>query len=197
MTESQKRIKGLEVEVRRFKRDAMVRGENRDPTVEEGHMAGVQGLKQMGLMPMHLPDNQMILPRQQLPNDAERKKLKEQLCGTGVMGDVTRSHELQSEEGKVDLVCQGCGEKSKVKSSKYVKSNISIKKQEQWPHMNVMRKYVKRGTFDQMDFETFVAGETHVIFNMQDQVEAMGRLRVLCKVAHWTCRCHDWSLIRS
>ena len=42
---------------------------------------------------------------------------------------------------------------AKVKSGKYARSNINIKIQEQWPHLNVLRKYTRRTSFEQLDFE--------------------------------------------
>ena len=94
--------------------------------------------------------------------------------------------------------CSSCsgGEKTNIKSGKYVKTNINIKVQEQWPHMNILRKYCKRSTFDQLDFEAFVAGETHIICGMVDQYAAKCRLEFLMKVAHWVCRCRDWPTVR-
>ena len=100
----------------------------------------------------------------------------------------------QMHGGQVD--CFACvGEKSKLKSGKFVKTNIDIKKQEQWPHLNVLRKYTKKCTFDNMDFELFVAGETRVILNMAEEDEGRGRLKLLCRLAHWLCKCRDWSLV--
>ena len=42
----------------------------------------------------------------------------------------------------------------------------------------------------------FVAGETRIISNVRDGEERRGRLNVLCKLAHWLCRCKDWGLVR-
>ena len=195
MTATQRRIKELEMEVRKYKREAMVKGENRAAV---SGVLGIQQLKKMGLMPTHLPDNQMVAPKQSRPpTEKERLKLREQLEG-GVAGDVNNQPMLESEAGKPDaMVCSGCGEKQKIKSVKYAKNNISLKKQEQWPHLNVMRKYMRRTTFDQLEFEAFVAGETRIIYSMEDQMEAMGRLQFLCRLTHWLCRCRDWGLVRS
>lgn len=65
--------------------------------------------------------------------------------------------------------------------------------------MNALRQYVKRTTFDAMEFDLFVAGETRIILAMmhKDQGRAMGRLKVLCKISHWLCRCKDWSSVRT
>ena len=95
-------------------------------------------------------------------------------------------------------MCTGCNmDRSKVvKSGKYVKTNIDIKVQEQWLHMNVMKKYSKRVMFDMLEFDAFVAGETRTISQMEDKNAAYGRLQVLCKMAHWLCRSKDWPLIR-
>ena len=86
-------------------------------------------------------------------------------------------------------------EKTKLKLGKFVKTNIDIKKQEQWLHVNVLRKYMHKCSFDNMEFEMFIAGETRVILNKGDNSEAHGRLQFLCKLAHWMCRCRDWGLV--
>ena len=62
--------------------------------------------------------------------------------------------------------------------------------------MSVLRKYCKRTSFDQLDFEAFVAGETHTILQTQDYRTAVGRLGFLSKIAHWQCRSRDWGLIK-
>lgn len=50
-----------------------------------------------------------------------------------------------------------------------------------------------------MDFDAYVAGETRIILSMmaRDQQRATGRLKVLCKIAHWFCHSKDWSSIRN
>ena len=83
-----------------------------------------------------------------------------------------------------------------MKSGKYVKTNVNIKVQEQWPHMNVMRKYSRRVVFDALEFDAFVAGEMKTILQMGDRQAAQRRLEFLCKIAHWQCRAKDWTLIR-
>ena len=83
------------------------------------------------------------------------------------------------------------GDKSKLKSGKYAKTNINIKIQEQWPHMNTMRKYCKHTSFDQMEFDAFVAGETRVILGCEDDSIAQACLDFLSRVAHWVCRSKD------
>ena len=105
---------------------------------------------------------------------------------------------METELGKQKFIgeCGACGEKSKLKSGKFAKTNIGIKKQEQWPHLNVWRKYAKKCAFDSLDFELFVAGETRIICNMEDDSSREGRLSVLCKLSHWLCRSWDWTLIR-
>lgn len=60
----------------------------------------------------------------------------------------------------------------------------------------MLRKYTKKSTFDNMDFEMFVVGETCIIGNMVDGGDRDGRPRLLSKLAHWMCRCRDWPLVR-
>ena len=106
-------------------------------------------------------------------------------------------HNFQDHEEPIQC---GCGSmKQKVKSGKFVKSNPNIIKPELWPHNMVSKKYAKRTTFEGLDFELFVAGESKIIYNMlsTDVVEAAGRLRVLMLLAHWMCRCRDWVPLRN
>ena len=94
----------------------------------------------------------------------------------------------------------------KIKSGKYAKSSNRIVKQETWPHNAVSRRYVKRGSFDSMDFDTFVAGESKIIYSMlysaqrenksEEVNQGMGRLRVLTLMSHWMCKCKNWNLLK-
>ena len=88
---------------------------------------------------------------------------------------------------------------NKVKSGKYARVNINLQRQEVWPHTTVSKKYAKRTTFDNLEFEQFMAGESKIIFNMlaQENTEAMGRLRVMTLVAHWQCKCKNWPIVRN
>ena len=88
---------------------------------------------------------------------------------------------------------------SKIKSGKFAKSNLNIVRQEQWPHTAVSKKYIKRTSFDALEYEAFVAGETKVICLMLAQGDAngLGRLRVLTLIAHWYGRTKNWSMIKS
>ena len=155
---------------------------------------GIAQLKRLGLMPNHIPEDGGIPGNTIPPNAAEMKKLQEgATMGGKQLNDISKQIDLDEQ--------YGCGpncmtEKGKVKSGKYVKANINLKYQEQWPHVNVLRKYAKRGSFEQMEFETFVAGETRIIMTMQDRIAAAGRLQFLCKIAHWVCRCGDWQAVR-
>ena len=117
---------------------------------------------------------------------------------TGGRNDGRSTEELELELSKLKYLVD-CGvlqEKHKLKSGKFAKTNIDIKKQEQWPHLNVLRKYAKKCTFDNIDFELFVAGETQIIVNMKESVNKEGRLRLFSRLAHWLCRCRDWVLVR-
>ena len=62
--------------------------------------------------------------------------------------------------------------------------------------MNVLRKYTRKATFDNMEFDMFVAGETRIILNIREPAEKQGRLNVLCKLSHWMCKCKDWQVVR-
>ena len=50
--------------------------------------------------------------------------------------------------------------KQKVKSGKYAKCNANLIREECWPHIAVLKRSTKRVSFDQSEFEAFVAGET-------------------------------------
>ena len=142
-------------------------------------------LKRIGLMPHNTMVGQDVMP----PMEAEKKKMN---LGTGEQpGGKQDEFILQNFEASCTQ------DKGRIKSGKYVKSNIDLKIQEQWPHLNVMRKYAKRTTFEQMDYETFIAGEVKIILNMEDRLAAKGRLEFLCKVAHWMCKARDWNNIKS
>ena len=179
LTNSQRKIQLLEAEVNRYKSE--LQGTKKNKEQAEG-IRQIQNLKQMGIMHRDLPDNQFV-------QAGVRKDLE-------MTGGIQRNMK-PDEEGKHDLLnCNGCGEKNKLKLGKYVKTNLSIQRREQWLHINIMRKYTKRTSFDQMEFEAFVAGETRIIYNMEKIEEAWGRLKLLCKIAHWLCRCRNWILIR-
>ena len=170
---------------------------------------GVDRLKDMGLVKQdHVATGGRPMFPTIPPNPAEMKKLREQterpthaipVTGRGALLTDEERAEIQQGKDQVQLiVCTTCdkdNDKGK-KSGKFVKSNVKLKKQEQWPHTCIIRKYLKRPTFENLDFEGFVAGESHIIDTMENKEEAAGRLRVLCKIAHWYCRCKDWNTIR-
>ena len=162
---------------------------------------GIPRLKMMGLVANKVPDTGILEggAKRNPPNQVERKKL-------GEMKTLMDAEEAEEDNGNLtgknalQLVtcseCEKAGRKEDTKSGKWAKSHGKIKKPELWPHMSVMRKYVKRTTFDQLDFKTFVAGETKTILTMEDKMQANGRLTLLCKSAHWYCRSQDWSTIK-
>ena len=59
-----------------------------------------------------------------------------------------------------------------------------------------VEEIARRTTFENMDFELFVAGETRILANMKDPMEKQGRLQVLCKLAHWLCKHRNWNTVR-
>lgn len=87
----------------------------------------------------------------------------------------------------------------KVKLSLVNSPSADLIREESWPHVNVLRQYIKCTTFETMDFEAFVAGESRIISSMwhKDGRRAHGRLKVLCKVAHWMGKCRDWPAVRN
>ena len=108
------------------------------------------------------------------------------------------NYKVQDTEKGTEVVDCACG-KSKVKSGKYAKSNTNLVRQEVWPHTAISKKYMRRSTFDNLDFEGFVAGETKIIYSMlmnSDQ-NGIGRLRVLMLISHWYGKTRQWNLVRS
>ena len=96
----------------------------------------------------------------------------------------------------------GCPTQSKVKLGKFAKSNVNIVRQEVWPHTAVSKKYTKRTSFDNLEFEAFVAGEAKIIYSMMHGDDnsnklAIGRLRVLTLISHWQCKTKNWNLGKS
>ena len=94
------------------------------------------------------------------------------------------------------------GEKQVIKSGKWARLHAKLVRQEVWPHNGISKKYAKKVSFDQMDYDLFVAGETRIIFSMlhKDEVErqrGMGRLRLLVLMAHWFTKCKNWAALRS
>ena len=88
---------------------------------------------------------------------------------------------------------------TKIKSGKFAKSHTDLVRQELWPHTAVSKKYMKRTSFDTLEFEGFVAGETKVVYNMLmkgENLRRLGRLRVLILIAHWLCRSKNWPAVR-
>ena len=113
-------------------------------------------------------------------------------------------YNIKAEGSNMNRECDCATTRPKVKSGKYAKNSSTIIKQEDWPHNAVSKKYAKRTSFEQMDFETFVAGESKIIFSMlatgrrkEGFREGLGRLKVLMLMSHWMCKNRDWSMLRS
>ena len=166
------------------------------------NLTGMGALRQMGLVPADYTGDGLEPPPQlRPPNAAERKKLQGDRMGA--MGDVTMQPQIEgknvTDETRCDahVCCMARKNTSTQQSGKHAKSMPNIKRQEIWPHTQVMKKYCKKVTFESMDFESFVAGETRIIYNMDNQQAATGRLRVLCRIAHWMCRSKDWPSIKN
>ena len=199
LAESQQKIQSLEAELAQMKK--ILQQKTAEQTTPAGLPTGLDRAKHMGLVPQHVHDTTVPTTSGRNITPAELKKLQSQAGGSKLDGVLPTSTDTedQGKENNPVTICAGCStcrEKDKVvKSGKYVKSNIKIKQQQQWPHINVLRKYVKRPAFDAMEFEAFIAGETRIILSMEDPEEARGRLSLLCKLAHWYCKCKDWPAI--
>ena len=147
-TGSQVCIAELEAQLKEAKQQLRQQQKAKAATTMPG---GITQFKKLGLVPQDVPEAGETSKFSMPPDREELKKLH--------LG--TEEPQLGGKQDFIPYNCELCQtEKPKVKSGKYVKSNINIKVQEQWPHLNVLREYVRRTTFDQLDFETFVAGET-------------------------------------
>lgn len=169
----------------------------------QGPLTGIKHLDKLGLLPsygMEGEPSEVQFPLQDMgvrPKDVLGKDPWEQLSQCGEVGKNKHDsmHMVMGAQGeKVDKL-----ERAKVKSGKYAKSHQDLVREESWPHLNALKQYAKRTTFDQMEFDLFVAGETRIIQAMmhKDVRRAQGRLKVLCKISHWLCRCKDWSSVRT
>ena len=96
--------------------------------------------------------------------------------------------------------CQ-CTGKTSIKTGKFAKFHNNLVRQEVWPHVGISKKYVKKPSFDSLEFEQFVAGETRIIYTMlhkaDERQRGMGRLRLLVLLAHWQCKCKNWPALRA
>lgn len=166
---------------------------------------GIKHLKRMGMLPHYGVKSETSIRK--LPAQEGRKEKVAELLGDDGK-DMWERLTLGDDEGKDDnhlkVGDDGDGEKrldtkTKIKSGKWAKSHKDLVREETWPHVAVLRQYAKRSTFDQMDFETFVAGETRVIMSLMQKHhhKGLGRLRVLCRVAHWMCKCRDWQAVKT
>lgn len=155
---------------------------------------GLQHLKRIGVLPdygvegAHKEVSVKNLPRQ----DSGKVEPWDHLS---LRGDTGKGMLVDKDEAQ----CEKGDGKLKIKSGKFAKSHTDLVKEESWPHLNVLRQYSRRTSFDQMDFEAFVAGETRVIGAMwgRNEQQAKGRLKVLCRIAHWMCKCKDWCAVRN
>ena len=176
-TNSQKIIADLEEQIRTLK---MNNARGAPPT-----QPGADRLKQLGILPPHIDVTTGIPKQGRAPNQLEARKLQEDVHQT-----------IQCTGNDTIPICCEHSQKAK-QSGKFAKTNVNIKYQENWPHVNVLKKYCKRSTFDNLEFEAFVAGETRVILQMENRVEARGRLKFLSQIAHWMCASKDWNMVKS
>lgn len=171
---------------------------------------GVSHIRRMGMLPDYGIPQDRTLPKQvNTGMDAQPTSMDDinQINHMGRMEpwDHLSVHDDQGKkklklgenQGKTDT--NGDGKEKRIKSGKFAKSHVDLVREEIWPHVSVLRKYSKRVPFDQLDFEMFTAGETRIISAMmhKEPEKAAGRLKVLCKVAHWLCKCRDWPAVRN
>lgn len=163
------------------------------------HASGVEHLRRMGMLPAYGVGSEVSMEKLPVQDKGRQKR---DMCQEDIWDFGSRKEEA-GKKNDVQLEGAGGGKvvdgKNKIKSGKWAKSHRDLVREETWPHAAVLRQYTKRTTFDQMEFEPFVAGETRIILAMmqKDQEKAMGRLKVLCRVSHWLCKCKDWPAVKS
>ena len=168
---------------------------------------GIPHLRKLGLLPdkagLTVPEPEIVVDDLE---DDEDILLQDIMDNPGKNPlKVTTNFEFDNEKLE-DCACNIVPNQGKLKSGKYAKSSVKVVKQETWPHNAVSRKYVKRNTFENMEFETFVAGETKTIYSMLSTSniatnnstvkEGLGRLRVLTLISHWLCKSKNWGLLK-
>ena len=68
----------------------------------------------------------------------------------------------------------GCGGKIMVKSGRHAKCNVNLQRQEVWPHTAISKNYVRRITFDSIEFDAFTATETKIIHSILKKGDCNG-----------------------
>ena len=183
--DTSKRTLQTQLEARKKQRDLQ------DPDkLDTCPLTGISHLEKLRLLPRgavaQLPPQDTTTNRQNLRSELEGEE------------EGKKNSQLALGTTGCAMVC-GCvmgKDTDKKKSGKFAKFNKRLVREEDWPHVNVDVKYIKRVHFDNLDYETFIAGESRIIFRMNDEKEALGRLRILVKVAHWMARSRDWPTIR-
>ena len=145
--------------------------------LHSGTTTGIEHLQRLDLVPRNKKIHQA--PGQS-PIMMEQERVNISKGNYNPLHTKPRFRYVEDEQIKIGSqgrqACNNCGgAKPNVKSGKFAKYGTNIVRQEQWPHNAVSRKYVKRSSFDNMDYETFVAGEVKIIYSMynQDMEEAL------------------------
>ena len=157
-----------------------------------GQLQGVKHLHKLGFIPATAGGNHGNTKEDMTEQD------KQQHAGNGsnLLTSLPKFNydDRDSSEGGIggnynNNMCGCTMTKTKLKSGKFTKTGCNIVRQEYWPHNAVSRCYMKRTSFDNMDFEAYVAGEVKIIYSIlqRDVNEALGRMRVLMLMAHWQC----------
>ena len=164
---------------------------------------GTAHLKKLELVPNKFGSSQE-------DTDEEMDQKRKSKSASYPLGYNTNFNREMQVKNSIDINCNECaclGAKPKLKSGKYVKANINIKRQETWPHTAVSKKYAKRTSYDNLELDAFIAGEAKTIYMDMSVAQrnadalgvnrALGRLRVLILIAHWHCKTKNWPSIRS
>ena len=171
---------------------------------ETGMLTGILHLRKLGLIPETAGKKHSEIEETEEEEDTQRIQAGNVTNSNNPLRSSAQfSYDIDHKNNEGHRNCENCvsttcNSKAKLNSGKYAKTNVGVIRQELWPHNVVSRKYSKQTSFDNMDYETFIAGEVKIIHSLwlRGDRDMIGRLRVLMLMAHWMCKCRDWSLLR-
>ena len=135
--------------------------------------SGIQHLKKLQLVPENFSASKEGTQEMEQPSKSK--------CKNSLTIQPRFDFDMEQMMGN-DCACANNVNKQLVKSGKYVKSNVNLVRQEVWLHTAVSKKYARRMSFDNIDFEQFVAGEPKIVHAMmvggQELESAVGCLSV-------------------
>ena len=98
-------------------------------------------------------------------------------------------------ESKTDIDDEGRGRLGR--SGILDKATSNIQQKEVWPQKNLLEDWADEElSFNQLQFEHYVAGEARTIELCTEPAQILGRLRLLRRMAYAKLRGYDWQLVR-